>query len=418
MNRVWIVENAVPVQTLSYNPPVIDKVGVLYLLQDSTASWDEEEVRLLCEAFCSDEYELTVLTSPAQLEKYLDSGVEPPHVVIFDWEGPGFGEATNLAAIKKLLSSTFTYVQVYTQLGAEAVEPYLVSLRKGYGDRLLPARAKTEVTPSDLGSAVKAAWRGTIAGETADQVRMRARGAVERVLIDLCSVRRNALAAMTGGDEGQLVAVIMAKLRDELGPLHEELTTIVKGGGVAEAAEDLRRFQSALYYYFPSDNVVRSGDLVVDRVGHYGVVITPWCHLGSFQRKTAGRLTIVGAYELNGATLEAAGVEVERVGPSATAAHGKAAHSVIVLPNVPKAANDRSALVDWVVVTHEWNTTLVSNVEGALSYSSVELTRICTLTETFSGGVLSHLARTISAVGIPDFPKFESDRLAFILGKT
>lgn len=351
MRRVWVVENGVPIESLAYVPPFIENVGVRYLLGHDGAAWPEVEVRHLCEAFCRDEYELTVLASPAQLIRHLRSGVEPPHVVIFDWEGPGFGDQINIEAIGRLLASSFSYVQVYTHLGAEGVEMHLTDLRGRYGKRLLTARAKNEVTPETLRTYITDAWADTIAGETADAVRKRARSAVERLLIDLCSVRQRALAAMFKGDSNQFVTLVMAKLRDELGAAGvEQLSEIVKGGGTAETADDLRRLQSAFYYYFPQDDLVRTGDLVIDAAGKYGIVITPWCHLESFQKKTGGYLTIVDGYELGTQSLKDAGIAAEKTGESATAGHGKAGFSILVLPNVPRTHNERSVLVDLALV--------------------------------------------------------------------
>ena len=69
-------------------------------------------------------------------------------------------------------------------------------------------------------------------------------------------------------------------------------------------------------------------------------------------------------------------------------------------------------------MTHSWNTTAIKGVESALRYGSVGPQRICTLTETFGGAVVSHLAKTISSVGVPDFPKFEVERLSGLLTKS
>jgi hypothetical protein len=414
---VWIVENAIPLEQLPYIPPFIENSGVKYLLADEGAQWPEEAVRRLCDAFCEEEYELTILASPAAREKQLRSGIEPPHLVIFDWEGPGFSHEINVAAIEKVLTTTFSYVQVYTHLGADDDERHLAPLRPRFGERLLPARTKDDVEPGDLRTQVTGAWENTIAGETADAVRERARGAVERLLIDLCSVRKNALAAMSKGDVNQFAGVVMAKLRDELGTTGlDQFAAIVKGGGTAEAADDLRRLQSAFYYYFPQDDLIRTGDVVIDETGKYGMVITPWCHLESFQKKTGGYLSIVEACELKAAPLKAAGFVSEKVGESATASHGKAAYSLVVLPNVPKSPSDRSVLIDLAVVTHGWNTLKVAGTEGPLRYAAVKThKRLCTLTETFSGAVVSHLAKTISSLGIPDFPKFEVERLTTLI---
>jgi hypothetical protein len=416
MKRIWIVENAVPFEQLAYLPPYIENTGVRYLLEEQPNEWTEDSVRVLCNQFCSDEYELAVFQSPGLLERHLRLGVAPPHVVIFDWEGVGFGDAINVDAIGGVLASTFSYVQVYTQYGADAVDGHLAQLRERYPGRLLPTRAKDQVTPAELRASVTEAWENTIAGETADAVRDRARAAVERLLIDLCSVPKTALAAVVKGSGNQFVSVVMAKLRDELGAAPvDELSAIVKGDRAPGGGEDLRRLQSAFYYYFPQDDLVRTGDILVKGDGNYAMVVTPWCNLESFQKKTGGYLTVVDACEITAHGFNGAGVARERIGESATASHGKASYSIVALPNVPKTFGDRKELIDLALITHSWNTVRVNGVEGQLRYGGFGFTRVCTLTETFGGAVVSHLAKTISSLGVPDFPKFEIERLTNLL---
>ena len=63
MTRVWIVDDAVPVQALSYVPPTLPREGVRHLLESHGDAWEEEEVRQLCHSLSGEEFELTVLLS-------------------------------------------------------------------------------------------------------------------------------------------------------------------------------------------------------------------------------------------------------------------------------------------------------------------------------------------------------------------
>src|SRR5436305_82503 len=106
MKRVWVVDNAVPVQELDYVPPTLANEGIRYLLERHGDAWEDMQVKELCDSLSADAYDLTVIASPQQLLRQLHSGVEPPHAVIFDWEGPGFGEQVNRETIIDLLQST------------------------------------------------------------------------------------------------------------------------------------------------------------------------------------------------------------------------------------------------------------------------------------------------------------------------
>ena len=424
MTRVWIVDDAIPVQELSYVPTAVPKDGIRYLLDNHGDAWEEEEVRQLCDALSGEAFELTVLLSPGSLTALLQSGVEPPHAVVFDWEGPGFDAELNTGAIRRVLESSFSFVQVYTHLGVAAVEAHIRDLRTRFADRMLPATAKGDVNAADLGAIVAAAWDETIAGEVADAVRANARASVERVLIDLCSVRRNALAALLTTTGGGLEALLMAKLRDEVGfPGVAQFDVLGGGGAGVEATDELRRFQSIFYYHFPVDDLVRTGDIVVDGAGTYSMVFSPQCHLERFRKKTGGRLTLVEAEELTRDGIEAlkgSGVTLTQVRGSAIAGHEGAGNSVVVLPNVPREPDRRDVLLDVVIRTHAWKTLEIEKEEGgALRYADVPgVRRLCTVTETWRGAVVSHIASVMASAGVPDFPAFERARMNRVLERS
>ena len=426
MRRVWIVDDAVPVQELSYIPSTLPEKGIRHLLDDHGDAWPEQEVKQLCDSLSGEAFELTVVLSPDSLNALLQSGIEPPHVVIFDWEGPGFGPELNTDAIRRVLESSFSFVQVYTHLGVEAVEAYIQDLRTRFPDRMLPARAKQDVNAADLGTIVATAWNDTIAGEVADGVRATARACVERVLIDLCSIRRNALAALLETAAGGLDALLMAKLRDEIGFLGVGPFDALSGGGEqVEATDELRRFQSIFYYHFPSDDLVRTGDIVLSDKGTYAMVFSPQCHLERFRKKTGERLTLIDAEEIAPHGIEVlrdSGMKLSKVGGSAIATHGSAGHAVVILPNVPKEPNRRRLLFDIAIRTHAWNSLQVKKGEngehGPLRYTDVPtLNRLCTITDTWCAAVVSHITGVMASAGVPDFPDFEKVRIDQILSQ-
>ena len=423
MTRVWLVDDAVPAQELNYIPTALPKGGIRYLLDEHGDAWLDNAVRQLCESLSAEAFELTALLSPDSLKTLLRSGVEPPHVVIFDWEGPGFDDEVNTDAIRCVLESSFSFVQVYTQLGVAAVEANIQNLRTQFAERMLPARAKEDVNATQLSTIVADAWRDTIAGEVADGVREKARASVERVLIDLCSVRRDALAALLGTLDGGLYSLLMAKLRDEIGAQGVGQFGALAGGGArVEATDQLRRFLSIFYYHFPADNLVRTGDIVVCDGASHAMVFSPQCHLERFRGKTGGRLTLIDAEELTTAGIAAlrdSGLRLSEIGGSAVASHGRAGHSVVVLPNVPRQPNDRQSLFDMVIRTHAWTTRQVEKEENVpLRYPDVPgVSRLCTITETWCAAIVSHIAGVMASAGVPDFPGFEKTRINQVLSE-
>ena len=419
MRRVWVVDDRIPINELYGGPfPVRLDVEIVRHLVDNLAAdaWEEPAVLQLCRALCADEYEATFFLSPDSMLRALDQGATAPHAVIFDWEYPGSNNERNRAALERLLDSSFAYVQVYTHLGAEGVEPIIADLRPKYRGRLLPVRAKAVVTAAELSAHIREAWAGTIAGDVADKVRTQVLRAVERSLIDICEVSTGGIAAMAQGESDNFVNLVLSKVRDEIGTRGSEtLDAIVSAQYEGQSSEQLRRLMSVWYYYFPSDNRVRRGDLI-DIDGALGLVVTPPCDLARFPKKTGRRLTWIKTVPMNSdgiGAIRASGLELNDIGNSIIAAHGKAGEALVVLPNVPTANNSREAVADYAVLCHAWeNRTVINAPGGELTYDRLEgITRRCALADPFASAVVARVTSVIASPGTPDLPKGELVRL-------
>jgi len=419
MRRVWVVDDTIPIHELYDGPfPVrLDAAVVKHLVEQlPREAWSEPEVLDLCATLSGPLYESAFFLSPDAMLATLSQGALPPHAVVFDWEYPGSSHDKNLEAIELLLGASFAYVQVYTHLGAAGVEPQLAALRDKFGARLLPVRAKADVTPSGLATEILEAWTGTIAGETADRVRDEVFKAVERSLIEMCSVPRGEIASLAQGMSENLVHLVLSKVRDEIsiGGL-DVLEEIAGGSWLGDSSVGLRRLMSVWYYFFPADNFVRRGDLI-EIEGSLGFVVTPECHLDKFAKKTGRHLTWLHCVRVDEdglASLRADGYEFDGIGGSIIAAHGKAGDALIVLPNVPDVSGSRELLSDHALLCHSWGSRLFRDVPGGrLKYDGLPgIKRRCTLVDPFASAVVTKISAVMSSAGMPDLPKGEQARL-------
>lgn len=423
MKRVWVVDDKIPLHELYGGPyPIRLDAGMVRHLVEQVPreAWEEPAVRDLCETLCGAEFEATFFLSPEAMLQAMKEGTTPPHAVIFDWEYPGSNDQKNVVALDRLLESSFAYVQVYTHLAEATVEPVLIPLRAHREGRLLPARAKTAVTPAQLAQEIRTAWEGTIAGEIADRVRANVVTAVERSLTDMCSVPSAGIAAIAQGRPENLVHLVLSRVRDELGAdASDILADVPAATGEQASTEPLRRLMSAWYYFFPSDNRVRRGDLVEIEDG-LGLVVTPACDLVKFPKKAGSRITWLRCVPLDGgglAQLQNAGYRFDDVGNSIIAGHGKAGEALIVLPNVPVEPGQRGTLADYVLLCHAWGSKLIDDAPGGVAtYDHLGgLKRRCTLADPFAGAVAARITAVISSPGTPDLPSGERSRLKQIL---
>ncbi len=419
MRRIWVVDDHIPIHEL-YDAPFPSRLTadiVRHLVEKlSGDAWEEPAVLELCRALSVGEFEPTYFLSPESMLQAFDEGAVPPHAVVFDWEYPGSTNDRNVAALDRLLRRSFAYVQVYTHLGDAAVEPHLAELRARHHGRLLPTKAKSSVAPAELAGAIDVAWKGTIAGDLADKVREAVLGAVERSLIDMCSVPRAGIAAIAHGRPETLVHLVLSKVRDEIAVgAGDALTEIVAAAGDADSTPDLRRLLSVWYYFFPQDHRVRCGDLIeID--GGLGFVLTPPCDLAKFPKKTGSRLTWIRCVRLDAAglgSLRGAGLKLGAVGNSIVAGHGEAGEALVLLPNVPVEANKRDELADYVLLCHAWESRLIEKAPGGVAtYEHLGgLRRRCTLADPFVSAVVARVSSVISSPGTPDLPQGEIVRL-------
>jgi hypothetical protein len=420
VKRVWVVDDAIPVQVLHAAGPLpilFEAAAVRYLVEQVPADqWEETPVRELCQALCGEGFEATFFLSPEEMLRALAQGATPPHAVIFDWEYVASNNETNVAALDRLLRGSFVYVQIYTHLGPAAVEPSVADLRGRFPGRLLSTKDKAAVTAAQLRDDIRHAWSGTIAGEVADKVRSETIAAVERTLIDVGGVPKSVLAEMAEGAVENLLHLVLAKVRDEIGePGFDALETVFRGKESAESPEAVRQLLSVWYYYFPTDDRVRRGDLIELGTGSdLGFVVTPVCDLASFPKKTGRRLTWVQTVRLDAdgiAALNKAGIKISQIGRSIIADHG--GDTVILLPNVPAKHASRESSADYVVLCHAWNNQLFDKpLGGPLLYKDIApFSRRCTLADPYASGIIGKIMSVISSPGTPDLPEVERHRL-------
>lgn len=416
MKRVWVVDDDIPIQDLYAGPYPhrLDKELVKHLVEARPSAWAEPQLRELCGNLCGTEFESSFFRSPESVVRALDEGAVPPHTVIFDWEYGASNPARNVVVLDRLLESSLTYVQIYTHVGHEGVEPHVTDLRVKYPNRLLPTRMKADVSAPQLAEYIRAAWSETIAGELADQVRSQVSFAVERALIDFCEIGRDAIAAITRKAPETFVDIILSRIRDEIGSrAATTLDEIVAGVLAPGSSTELRRLMSVWYYYFPADQMVRRGDLIeVD--GELGFVVTPPCHLARFSGKTGRRLTWLrlAPFDQGGLVgLRKAGLKIKDVGHSVTAA--LSGEALMLLPNVPLKADSRREIGDFALISHAWQSRdFEGSGSGEVAYTHLEgIVRRCTLADPFASAIVARATAVMASQGTPDFPPGEIARL-------
>ncbi len=426
MKRVWVVDDEILFLAKVGGIPAPDGLNaeIVKHMLSTKEDWTDPHVWELCSAFCSAaDLEATFFVSPQSMLAHLRAGASAPDAIVFDWEYYG-SSLQSAGTIKQLLETIPSYLQVYSHLPVATIEQSLDPLRAKHGSRLLSAQLKAEVKPAKLAEDMKVASGRTLGSQVGEMFRSRVRDAIERVLIDLTSVPVDAMSALADGKRDNALNMLVARVREDVGYSQQDIfDDIARGqkGASTSVGPPLRKLISFWYYFFPLDKRVRRGDLIRLLNGEMGLIVTSPCDLGTFRKKTGGRLTWLQVFDTAGL-----GVELERAGVkwdamtmarSITSDINGVGGLYVSLPNVPLDAK-REGLSDLFVCSHGWRSEQVELEEGepAAFYDRFYgAERICTLAEPFLSAVCTRVMGVISAPGLPDLPVEESKRLTAVL---
>lgn len=481
--EIWIIDDDIPVQLykrekdkLITGEVPIDQGTLISILHED--GWEDEAVKKLTQELTKKARNTVAFTNPSHALEQLQRGAKIPDGIIFDLSYRNQDKNKTLEQLVALMNSCMTVVQVYTRESVETAKSELEDLPEQIQIRLEKPLNKSETDAAKLGVVVKERIEKSLSAKFASELRRLTSNSIETVLVKLDSLPLSAALTLLTGEydvpkQQEFVELVAEKVGDDLTHSNKLAEAIKKYGkdlGVKEekieklignltsllkahvqnyiledaefekrvaesweiaqqqnaegppkiSNEIIRGFEAFRMYSKPTDDYVRTGDIVLNNDLVY-MVLTPLCDLERFWKKTRGSLTILKMHPL----VKEKGIGRARsYGNNNFLSNGVstiASRHPFILPSVPISVDKYGdyAIFAYEVKTQDFineafqtKTSRQMKAIPPLSYSELlDFSRLCKLSEPYLNGLLGAVRRTLFRVGLPQFASEEQDRV-------
>jgi len=485
--NVWIIDDDIPIahakfkndDLISGKRP-IDRGSLLALL--AYVEWADTPVKALCEQLINQAKSVTAFTQPAAALHYLEQGAQIPDVVVYDLVYATLPTGgTSIDSLQKILDRCVCVVQIYTQEPSDEFPATLNDLVKKYDWRVGKPLQKVDTDAQTLANLLDTQLQKSLSARLASTIRQSSSKAIEEVLVKIDGLPvdvtlRLLTSQLDSPEESELVEMLSVKVTEALessksiedavrqyilkkgiaaeesAGIAQEIVALLIAHTREKVSEDglfdqvriawesakqgttptdndaakkiIKQFFAFRLYSRPSDDIVRTGDVIAlspentddSNSNELFLILTPQCDLAKFWKKTRGSLTYARMLPIdNGGKdrLLGSGNQRYEVGNSITA------NLPMVLPSIPASENE---YIDYVLFPHEITVKILENnndsMVRSLRYSELgnSTTRKCRISEPFLAGILAEVESTLFRLGIPDYPKEEKARIKKLLG--
>ncbi|MCJ7532393.1 MAG: hypothetical protein MUO64_15355 [Anaerolineales bacterium] len=504
--HLWIIDDDIPIELLDYENDdmksgerPIDRGTLMGLLQND--KWEDSNVKTLVDELVNKAENVTAFTQPVAALNFLNLGRTIPDGIVFDLKYRLTMPKTSTEYLEEILEKCVSVVQVYTEESADTANRELEKLRSKYSSRLEEPISKSDTDAGILALALDGKIKNSLSAQFAGTIRRLTAQAVENILVKIDDLPLNVAVKLLAGEPEmpneadiveflsikvgeviesnrdlsdavkqyaikyknisedkvnkfveEMVNLLAANVRERIlynGWMYKVLQSAWKNAGQVENAEQgemaseiVKNFFAFRLYDRPSDDLVRTGDIVrlakaksttptSDRhILH--IIITPPCDLSHFWKKTRGVLSLVRLYPMT----RKLGLKKMReyTNDKLKNVTSVTARNPMILPSIPLSDNN---CCDYMLYKHDVcfkgfnGTALFKPEEGMrkearfnrnLTYSELselgtELIRICRISEPFLTGILDDLKGSLFRSGVPEFPEQEVGRFNKLFGQ-
>lgn len=404
-----------------------------------------------------------------------------------EWTSP-------IKLLTRILKGCVTIVQVYTNADVDQAKNAVQALRAKYPTRLPDPIHKGDTSLEHLLTLLQENLQHSLSARMATRVRRSSASAVEKVLthidglpldivihqltdrvdvpedlqlVELLSIKvsealesneelaaeierflsgQGVNQARTEKAVSEIVAMLASSVRehvlddrDLLGDIGFACRAAAEAGKLqadGETQQAIQDFFAFRLYHQPTDEVVRTGDIIEFETGSTDeeslpdlyVVITPPCDLARFWKNTRGVLTCVRMHPMTkDRGIYRHTTQYKHRKPSSISSI-TAKHNPLILPSITLSEDRRQDYVLFVYEIHsieldgtslwkpEDNTSKEDRFTLPLRYPELaelkrKCTRRCRISEPFLSGLLAELRNHLFRPGVPDFPEEEDARL-------
>lgn len=440
--KVCIIDDSLP--TSDY-PEFIDEThllghSIMKYLCHNHENWPEEPLReLLLEVYKShSNWTVSGFLNPDFYFNHVSEELYSPEVIIFDWDYGTTSEATEIHLLK-ILKSTYSVVGIYTgadkkaeielNLAQPEFQPYMEN-------RIRLVEKEEEDSIRKILSEVNSRFDSNFSFKLGQELKFNAVKALDSILVDIGEMSFDEFVWTFGHVTinnkrsitiNEFIEILSEKFRNNLANADWSKTVFECTDEPANVSDELvRKLWSYRLYHFPTDDLVRVGDIISKNGGaseEKYLVISSDCHMNQLWKKNFGSLTLIPLYA-NSANSRTVKEKLITAKKSSSIRKAKASSitnlsefdSLTLITSIPSKNDDGSVeFIDYVAFPRSIFSIDVPKPEmenhlvrvQALHYSHLKEfngeERLC-INEPFRSPLIQCCVNTVTGYGAPDYP--------------
>lgn len=439
----------------------------------------ENSLKKLCEALISDideskqkKWQLTAFTNPQFFNDSFDEDDYRSDIIVFDWDYSAPHDFDHVGFLKDILSKSYSYIFIFSGADKEyEIKKILDESLKEYGYRIEFLDKDNEDDQKSaairLHKLIQEKQDSNFSFKFGRQLRSIANKSLDDVLVHLSEMDIEKIIEHFGKESDGVIdtdvkELIGYKIKDKLtesknlqdfltaaklmtlsaiGQFAEIISEKVKNdiissdlsydyrcnaGGSGENDDILHKFWCYRLYHMPSDNFVRTGDLIKKTNEGYEelyLVVTPLCHLARFWSKAFGQLNLVKLYDIH---LKKDYIKSQAELVKKTSDLKSAKSDIISISNPLSKYGGNALYIPFIRIGEKYNDYILFPKEiscekielpdekieltdkkardGALTYDYInKYKRVATLSDPFITPIIGNILSALKGYGAPDY---------------
>ena len=440
--KICIIDDSLP--TSDY-PDFIDETllldqSILKYLCHQHESWPEEPLRELLLEIFKDHGDWTIsgFLNPDFYFNHVEEEIYSPEVIIFDWDYATTSVATE-EHLLNILRSTYSVVGIYT--GADKKEEIDGILAQPEFQPFMESRIRMVEkgavdSVSKILDEVNTRFDSHFSFKLGQELKFNAVKALDSILVDIGEMSFDEFIWTFGHEKeenersitvNEFIEILSEKFRNNLANADWSETSFESSAPANVTEELVRKLWSYRLYRFPSDDLVRVGDIISKVDGNNDekfLVISSDCHMNHLWKKNFGSLSLIPLF----ANTKTSGNFIDRLLTAQKRGNIRKAKatsitnlsvfdSLTLITSIPSMNADRKVeFIDYVAFPRSVFSIDVPKPAGleehqvrlqALHYSHIEGYTgdgRLSLNEPFRSPLIQYCVNAVTGYGAPDYP--------------
>ena len=315
---ICVLDDKIPVKSEEYfnDTTIIDTNSINYLISNEDIWEDKDLLELIKSIKSQNDWEISGFTNHEFFLNYINRNIYNPDIIIFDWDVDGTSQSS--VKLSEILMSTYCLVVIYTKNDNEyeVNQELSKSQFKDYKDSRLFFVVKNESDSiKKLEAKINEMFENNFSFKYSKELKLKLLCSLNKILSNLGAISFDQFVTMFGENNREktrskissldFTEIITNKLFTELLYIGFDEKILDSTYSDFDNENIIRKIWHFRLYHQPKDDIVRKGDIVIEkRTKKYYLIISSDCHLSRFWQKNIGYLSMVPLYKIDNEDLK------------------------------------------------------------------------------------------------------------------